>query len=98
MSENEAPVRFELSINGERKAVGGTEYGFLHATVGRKARHPEKDTLPPFADNPRFDREKWFQEKIEVHFGGTDNLTDERLIWLDQDAAVGDEIVIRILG
>ncbi len=98
MSGNDAPVRFELSLNGERKATGGTEYGFLHVSVHREARHPEKDKSEFFSGSPRFDEEKWLQEKIEVYLGGSDSVADEQLTWVSQAIGVGDEIVIRVQG
>lgn len=98
MSENEVPVRFELSINGEREAVGGTEYGFLHVSVHRQARHPENDKSELLSASPRFDRETWLQEKIEVYLGASDDVTDEQLTWISRNIGVGDEIVIRIQG
>ena len=98
MPENEIPLRFEVSLNGERLSTGGAEYGLTFVSINHQRRHPEKDENPLIASSPNFDREEWLKEKIDMHFSASDSLSGNLMTWIERPLAVGDRIAIHLQG
>ena len=86
-------VRFEVLVNGERRCVAGVgEFGVVSATVDWVARHP---AYRPSDYSP----EAWSGERLSFRVGGLHaQRGDEHLTWAFGDLAVGDEVLIRVLG
>jgi len=98
MSENEVPVRFELIKNGERRAVGGVEYGSMTIIVNHTSRDP-KNLEATLAANPELNTERYSQGNLSVEFGGMVDGTNEYMQWVQEEPIkAGDEILVRPLG
>lgn len=97
-TDEEIPVRFELSINGEYIATGGVRYGVQNVILDRIARAP--GSRPSWSN---LSEEEWYREDIHVSLGGlggSSNLNQrEHTRWAQgEPLQVGDEVLVRILG
>jgi len=67
MTENEIPVRFELSVNNERRVTGGVKYGTSLLSLACVTYDPDKIDQDD-AESPHFDREQFLRRELAVTY------------------------------
>lgn len=91
-TDEEIPVRFELSINGKYIATGGVRHSVFNIILNRIAREP--GSCPAWSSS---DEEDWYREEIDVSLGGMDK--NDHIRWVEgEPLQVGDEVLVRVLG
>src|SRR5215471_9403623 len=97
-SNNVAPIRVEVLLNGRRIALAGVEeFGVISAIVSWVRRSPAKISAKLRAD-PKFDESQFLREVCDIEVGGLNSVTEEHLSWAKESLAPGNELTIRILG
>ena len=98
MNHRRAPIRLEVSVNGEVRCVGGIgEFGVLSAIVGWVKRRADR-VHPDVRTDPTYDEAQMLAQRIDVQFGGLDSSTDRHVSWLNEQLKPGDVVTVRILG
>jgi hypothetical protein len=92
-----APLRFEVFVNGAPVAVMGTnEFGVLSAIVGWVKRNPAAIT-DELRSNPKFDEAAFLSETCDLQLGALDSTSDRHASWKGTPLRPGDEVTIKVL-
>jgi hypothetical protein len=97
MPQQTVPVRFELSVNGEKIGTGGVSDSAVSLFIAHLARIPTEVHADHLQNqNPNYD--EWLDETIAVSFSTLHSKWGQAYWVKDRPLRVGDAIGIRVLG
>ena len=97
MPDRHAPIRMELSVNGEVRCVGGVgEFGVMNVILSWVRRRLDM-VHPDLRNSPSFDEGEALREQLDVEFGALDSTLQKHVRWLKESLKPGDIVSVRIL-